>query len=609
VRRLVRATLVLVVAVAVPVVAAPAADAVTRDRLSAYVDRAAVVWAERQDPSGEFLDPHRDRPSSGYGNALIGYGLLRAGERRGDEELVRKGVEAVDTILDEPPATRGVFDILAVAAAYNFGTASLADDPAFSAARTRWDTYLRTTGPPNEENSAQACIEALDCFHNHEAVEATAYLELIESGIEAPALGGSSALRGRVLTELGVVFPEFTGGSARIEGEREEGGLGLFSDTGSWPLSYHALSSAMLARSVALLGNEAPTATRDAERRTAATLAGFMSPDGSVSYIGRRQEVSWTLAAAIVTAQRYRPTAAARAFDRLRERYPITDRGMPIVPRSGPDQFEPNGTDGRNVAFNGLTIYLLNVAADRAPREFAAGLPLTADEDGAFVDPGQNGFAAVRRGDVWFAVRRRADPPDLRNDFGLIAAKWRSPSGDWVDIVPPRPYARERDEAAGPVIERDGERIVPRGRSISVREDGTVVTGGVRFTPEERSVRISLRARPGDALTYTVYRPEASGESYPVETDPAEEPVEVEPTFASCCYRKMVAERHQVRVPTAETVAFEVFPPARERPAPADTGEENDGGGVPWWVPPLLLIALATAVLFVRRRQVVRGES
>ena len=62
---------------------------------------------------------------------MLGYGLLSAGIRRGDEGLVRSGVRAVGTALATPPAQRGVFDLLGVSAAYDLARRRLADDPAF----------------------------------------------------------------------------------------------------------------------------------------------------------------------------------------------------------------------------------------------------------------------------------------------------------------------------------------------------------------------------------------------------------------------------------------------------------------------------------------------
>jgi hypothetical protein len=610
--------LVPLLALALVLARAPSAGAATRDELTGYADRVAAVWADRQSPDGLFLDPESGRPSGGYGNVMIGYALLRAGERRGDERLIRAGVRGVSSSIDEPPSVRGVFDLVAVAAAYNFARERLADDPAFEAARSRWEEFLRTTGPPNIENKAQECIVSAACFHNHEAVGATADLELLATGVESAR--DPAELRAAALIEVGEREPQFSRGSARIVGAAPVGGLGLLSDTGSWPLAYHALSAAFMGRSIELLGDEAPAAAREALRRSSTALAGFMAPDGTVAYIGRRQEDLWSLAAAIATAElaaahgdgseadAARDHAVAdRALERIRERYPLTPKGLPIVPRKGPDAFAEDGVDGNPMTFNGLALYLLNVAADAAPAEAPAErAELPADGDGAFVDAEQNGFATARRGDVWFAVHGRAVPPDLRNDFGLVAAKWRSPSGDWVDVVPPRPFEYSRNETAGPVVKRAGRRLVPGGR-VSLRRGGVVAVDGpvpVRFAPTERGVRITLRAQAGDVVTYTAYLPEGDAADYAVEPRGR---VRVKSGFASCCAARVVARRHSVRVRSARVVAFEVVAPEGGRPAapgPRGDGSGTDGG-FPWWVLPGA-VGLAGLALALRRRAVVR---
>src|SRR5206468_3806200 len=86
---------------------------------AALADRIAAPWAPRQRSDGFFVDPGTGREARGYGAIMVGYGLLSAGIRRGDEALVRSGVRAVDTALATPTAQRGVFDLLGVSAAYD----------------------------------------------------------------------------------------------------------------------------------------------------------------------------------------------------------------------------------------------------------------------------------------------------------------------------------------------------------------------------------------------------------------------------------------------------------------------------------------------------------
>jgi hypothetical protein len=585
-------------AVAVLLVAVAPAGASTRGDFASFADKVSSVWAKRQDSRGYFTDPRTGRHQGGYGNVMIGYGLLRAGSRAGNADLVRSGVRGVDTALGERPADRGVFDLLAMAAAYNFARTHLAHDPAFATARPRWERYLRQTGAPNTDNKAQQCILSPTCFHNHEAVGAAADLELLKTGLRSRR--PRARIRHDALHEVGVSEPAFS---------RPDG---LLSDSGVWPLAYHALSTAMLARSVQLLGPRAPGAARRALRRTSAALRGFMAPDGTVAYIGRRQEDLWSLAAAMASGDR---TVASRAFARIQDAYPLTSRGLPIVPRRGTDTFSPRGVDGKPMTFNGLAIYLMNLAADTPQR---GGGALRGDHDGAFVDNAQNGFAAVRHGDVWFAVHRRRLPPDVRNDFGLMAAKWRSSNGIWHDILRPRPMRFDAGETAGPVVERAGQRLLPAGDSISAGRGGTVTVNGrvgaqpatFRYVPTRRGVRLSMRAQPGDVVTYTVYGPSADTNvrrgavSYPtgvVKASPRPSSVRLERGFASCCDARMVAARMRVQARGNGTVSFTVSAHGTRRPEPAASATSSDGGGGVWWIGPLVAIAAVLLAATVRR--------
>ena len=580
---------------------------------------------------------------------MLGYALLRAGERAGDERLVRSGVDAIETTLDEPPGVRGVFDLLAVATAYDFARERLEDDPAFAAARGQSEAYLRTTVAPNIDNEVRDCIVSDSCFHNHEAVGAAAELQLLATGLESSEPGAlladRDALRRAALEEVGVVLPSFARGDAAE-------GPALLSDTGNQPLAYHALSTAMFARAVELLGDEAPEAARAALRRTTGALAGLMAPDGTVAYIGKRQESLWSLAGAIAAAEIAIRAADAgdderalyravsdRALARIRALYPLTPRGLPIVPRSGLDAFAPDGVDGDPMTFNGLALFLLKLAADGAEGGDAAALP--ADADGAFVDRTQNGFAAVRRGNVWFAVHRRHSPRDVRNDFGLVAAKWRAPSGGWVDVLPPRPMRFDVAESAGPVVERDGRRLVPLEGTLAVGSDGEVTVraslGGepvtYRFTPLARGVRISLPARAGDVVTYTAYLPAdearvegdtvASGDAADearlvdaatvttrdtvVTASPAPSSIRLDGGFASCCDARMVAARIRVPVRADGAVSFTVAARTGARePAPIGAPPGGADGGTPWWLVAALALAAVAGALVLRRRAVVR---
>ena len=101
-----------------------------------------------------------------------------------------------------------------------------------------------------------------------------------------------------------------------------------------------------------------------------------MGPDGDVAYLGRRQEQSWALAAAAaggeIGASLLRSRAAAlhsvanRAFARIVRLHGLGPAGIRIVPRRGRGAHRRAGIDVSTIAFNGLTLYFLNLAADAA---------------------------------------------------------------------------------------------------------------------------------------------------------------------------------------------------------------------------------------------------
>jgi hypothetical protein len=247
------------------------------------------------------------------------------------------------------------------------------------------------------------------------------------------------------------------------------------------------------------------------------------------------------------------------------------------------------------MTFNALALYLLNLAADAAPaKPPATPAKLPADRAGAFVDGQQADFATVRHRRVWFAVHGRAVPPDLRNDFGLVAAKLRRRDG-WVNVVPPRPFLYSHRLTSGPVIVRDGQRLMPGG-TVSLGHGGAVKVDGpvpVRFAPTRRGVRIAVRAQAGDAVTYTAYVPKDT--RYPVTPKPRARVKRGKRTFASCCSTSMVALKYRVRVRRERVVSFTVGAPDHGgtpqggRPQGVVAGGK---GGTNW-----LIVAITAAVL------------
>src|SRR4051794_16369632 len=241
---------------------APAsAHAFTAESGRAAADRAAVAWGlHHQQRDGAFVDYVSGRPTYGYAGVMLGYGLLRAGVRAGDPGLVRRGFRAIDAVLSSDHPQRGVFDSLANSTAYAFAVRSLSRDPAFVALRPRWEAYLRGIAKPYiKSTNLQACTDDPVCFHNHEAVGAFGDLQLLRTGLRSPVPGAKladpAALRSSALGVLSSQIPAAAGrASSWSFGGRSSTGLGLLSDTGTWPLAYHAFSTAMVAGAVSDLG-------------------------------------------------------------------------------------------------------------------------------------------------------------------------------------------------------------------------------------------------------------------------------------------------------------------------------------------------------------------
>jgi hypothetical protein len=617
---------------------APGATGFEAREASDLADRIAAAWAQRQAPNGLFRDPGDGRLSGGYGPVMLGYGLLRAGERRRDPELASAGVRAVSTALTKRPAERGVFDLLAVGSAYNFARRELGRNPAVARALGSWAEYLRSAAAPAVGELALGCVRRERCFHNHEIVEAAADLELLDTGLESrrpgTKLADPAALRARARNMLNVVVPSVTGRRARVLGAPGRSRpAGLLSDTGAFPLAYHGLSAAMHAHALSRLGPEVPEPARAALGRSMEGVAGFLGPDGDLAYIGRRQQQAWALAGAAHAGEsasvlfledgagRRFESAADRALERLRREHPVSGRGLAMVPREGADE---RGVDANAVVSNGLTLFLLNLAADAAANSpDLTPAQLTADRPaGAFLDPAQSRFAAVRRGDVWFAVHARPRPPDLRNDFGLMALKVRGADGRWRDVLRPRPFTTGGALSAGPVIETGGQRLLPYGDSVRVTSPGIVVvrgayrvpgarTGGrparFRFAAGADGVRMTFPVERGDTVRLTSFVPEGERKqerSAEFETSIEPDGTLVRGGFASCCDTELSARESVLRPKRAGELAWEVRAgPALERAAPAAADEKGGGDRLPGWLPVAGALALALGAGALLRRR------
>ena len=537
-----------------------------------------------------FVDPVTRRPAGGYGVVMIGYALLEAGSRRDDPKLVDAGVRAVGTALTKPPGQRGVFDLLAMSAAYRFGRARLSRSPSFRRARPRWEEFLRTTGAPALDPAIAGCIQSPGCFHNHEAVEADADLDLLATGLTSSVPGAKLADRAGTRAAAGQVLAQEVpsaldaGGVSTGPGLRR--GLGIVNDANTYPLAYDALSTAMVGDTTLALGRSVPPEAIRAFRRSLEAIAAFAGPDGDLAFIGRRQQQSWALAAGVLAARagalafaqdrgaaaRFR-ALADRELERLVDVHGAGSPRFAVVPR-----FRQSTTGGfrgldfnNTVVWNGLTAFLLDRAADVAQRDRGGSSPgasLPGDVDGSFVERGPGPlFATVRRGDLWFAVNGRPLQPDLRYDVGLVALKRRGAEGRWRDLIRPRPMTLGRPpDSAGPVLVVGGDTYTPMGRSIRVDRRGALALGvrfvnaaggdlgraaTLRYTAIRGGVRVTFGVRAGDRVRFRTFlaaaqaRRTAAGSAMDAASVASVSPrpsiVRLEPGYASCCDARLVA--------------------------------------------------------------------
>jgi hypothetical protein len=521
---------------------APLPAAAFGARLDAAI---AAPWPRLQAGDGQFANVLGG--GTRYGQAALGYALLEAGLRERDRTLVHTGLRGLDLALREmgTHARQSVFENLAAAAAYDLARRALARDPAFRRMRPRWQRFLETR-QFKELGSGHN-------YDNHYLADAVATLELLRTGLRSRDPGSLLANRTAALAAVqqlvNVEVPAMAAQSGvTVRGERTF----LLSDPPDDPLSYQGLSLGLYARAIKLLGAQAGAAARRTLAEVARASWWLSAPDGDAAWMGRSDEESWapaataygaTVAAALPATGR-RAAAdlralAVRELVRLRS-YGVGPRGLNVAPAVRLAQAAAaRGLDSNagGPSFTGITLMMLNWALPglRGDARGAIG----ADRDGgAQVAGGPARLAVVRRGNVWFAVKRDPTlgrPDDLRYGFGLLLLKVRN-GGQWHDVAPVRPQpgvapSQPRTQpggavlpgpdASGPVLLRPGAPpAFPYGDAMTIGRSGTVrVTGGWRdaggvtvgsgvtfvFEPTRDGLRLTFPRVAGDRLQYSVF--------------------------------------------------------------------------------------------------------
>ena len=287
------------------------AQARSRTAISRLTGQVAAAWVDRRASSGLFRDPITGGAGHGYGPAMLAEVLIREGARRGDDRLLHAGMRAL-AVNAESARSDGEpgnpLELLGMASAYNWGARHLAGRAVWE----RWSgaprAYLSSWEGADVGVAAQRCFAAPSCWNNYKVVDAAAVLLLLDSGLPPASpsalLADADTAREDALRVLREDVPRALGSGAQAEGAGTRlAGLGMLGDQPTYPLAYHAMSVAALARALAVLGPRAPAPARDAFRRAMLAQASFTAPDGDLAYLGRAQGESWALGATAYAGQ------------------------------------------------------------------------------------------------------------------------------------------------------------------------------------------------------------------------------------------------------------------------------------------------------------------
>ncbi len=468
--------LALLVAAAGALVLPQAAQAsVTAVEVNALVERNADALYALHLPWGGFYDPLAG-PLFNYGAIAIAW---VAGARLSDRRAAAALTLRFGTRVKAPGAFQTWLEAEAVNAAW-------LDDET----RTALADHLRPYVAPAVGPRAQGCQRRADCYNNLKLVDAVASLALVRTGliskVPGARLADPAATERAARRFLATRVPAAQRPNLGITGGGE---AAVLSDPSRNPLAYHALSTAMLMRAVRLA--RPAGAARDAARRALWALVALADPRGTVAWMGRGQENTWSYAASVYAALAgaaefaAEPALAMRlqrltqlAFAELRAREGRL--GFAVVP--GPARITLAGADKsqNSVVCNGLTLAFLHLAAAEAAPGRTARLPAELPGS-AVVDPTAAGVAAVRGANTWFAVHRAATHPhDARYDVGLLSAQVRV-DGAWRSVVGQRPNTdgATRLPTAGPVLVHRGRALTPAGR-LTARSGSIALVGAWR---------------------------------------------------------------------------------------------------------------------------------
>jgi hypothetical protein len=438
----------LLLAVVLALLAPAAARAWSGEEIAAYAGRVERAWVDLTDADGRVRDLLE--PAYGnfnYGTLMLAGAQLRAARRSGDDALAAAAVRQILGAVRRDPQS-DPFHVLGATALLRDGQAGRLPDAAWE--RIEQPLADWTTRIPPFRGHAFATRTGYD---NWRLVFAAAAAELAQAGLVGVP-GGIAAdpdrLRDDVRWIVSSLMPRRAGPYFRIA---RLGAARVLSDPPWQPHAYHLFSTLLLER----VWQADPEALGPAARRVRLEAGryalGLMAPDGALTHVGRSMEQSWVLAAAVdlgaMRASDRGPAAhvwrafAERAMDRLvRVHPPLADGTIPVVPglRLAWDAAIMDGYASMT-QYNGLTLFLLQDAADRWPDGVPIG-SIPADARGLLVaDLGGSRAVWGRAPELWWALSGRRTQGDGRYQQGLIAAKVRDDAapGGWHDLLAGRP--------------------------------------------------------------------------------------------------------------------------------------------------------------------------
>ncbi len=483
--------------------------------IRAVSDEVLRSWRSQQTASGIFPNPQPAEIARGHGGfapPMIMYAMQRAGERLDDSDLIA-GAESAWPI-KVSIAHASAFDV--IGAAYAFRQLGLSP-----LARAGLADYLRWYAvPPN----GRGCIIRPRCYHNLVLVDALAVLASTGTGLRSitpgTRLADPKASRAYAATIINQRVPRIVDRRLRARVAGAPVNAGVLSDPPNNPLAYHALSTFVLAEAVKELGPVASPRARATLLQALDALSVLVGPDGDVSYMGRGQGQVWVPAVTVgamvdgaaltaatdpLRASRYL-AVADRALGRLRSQH-VGPVGFRVVPG---DRATYAGLDRyvHTVAYNGLALFALTVAADTAATlpPIAPGV-MPADQSMRVLDARASGLGIVSTGRLWMAVHYRATSlNDLRYGSGLIGLQLRQADGTWRNVLAPRPRTESLKgvPSTGPTLLRRGSAARFRGRRLTAWRRTLKVVG---YLPPSRSKqhRTTISYRPaGDAVVVRV---------------------------------------------------------------------------------------------------------